>query len=219
MRGRTRRFAVAVVTAVAVLAGGTAIAQTSQRFSDVPADHPQADAIMWAADTGLTVGYGDGTFRPDVPLHRDHAVIFMERFYNQILEDSESDDFTRSDMMALLHTIHNGSVPVAVGPAAYLTFDYGDFIGVFLEPGLYRFVASLTGTGPIYVQDHGTDDRYTFERDADPYYLALGCGYTAEQVPFPVLYQWFSRFGRFDSGTLAYDRLMDCPPELEVPQS
>ncbi|MDE0657330.1 MAG: hypothetical protein OXH58_12190 [Acidimicrobiaceae bacterium] len=165
----------------------------------------------------MTTGYGDGTFRPSVALSKDHALIFMERFYDDVLQAAESAAFTRGDMMALLHTIHNGSVPAAVGPAAYLTFDYGDFIGVVLEPGLYRFVASLTGTGPIYMQDLGTDAQYTFDRDADPYYLALGCGYTAEQVKWPSLYQWFTRFGRFDSGTLAYDRLMDCPPELEPP--
>ena len=75
MRGHIRRTVVAAVVAVAVLAGGTAIAQSSQRFSDVPADHPQADAIHWAADTGLTLGYGDGTFRPGTPLNKRHALI------------------------------------------------------------------------------------------------------------------------------------------------
>lgn len=208
---------IVVVVAVVVLVSGTAVAQTVQRFSDVPADHPQADAIHWAADVGLTVGYEDGTFRPETPLPRWHAVTFMERFYDTVLDADESDRFSRGDMMALLHTIHTGVVRTPAGPAAYLGFDYGDFIGVYLEPGLYRFVASLTGTGSINMQDHGTDAMYTFDRDADPYYLALGCGYAAEQVQWPPLYQWFSRFGRYDAGTLAYQRLMACPPELVEP--
>ncbi|MYJ85873.1 MAG: S-layer homology domain-containing protein [Acidimicrobiaceae bacterium] len=83
-----------------------------QRFSDVLADHPQADAIAWAAGVGLTVGYGDGTFRPDDPLPRWAALIFMERFYD-VLQASESDGLTRGDMMGLLHTIHRGGVPAA----------------------------------------------------------------------------------------------------------
>ena len=123
MRRHVRRLLIAVI-AVAVLVGGTAIAQTIQRFSDVPAGHPQADAIAWAADVGLTVGYGDGTFRPDVALRRDHAVIFMERFYDDVLDATESDRFTRSDMMELLHTIHTGGTMSPVSDTGYIWYDW-----------------------------------------------------------------------------------------------
>ncbi|MYF88893.1 MAG: S-layer homology domain-containing protein, partial [Boseongicola sp. SB0676_bin_33] len=98
MRDYIRRIAVAIIAAIGVLVGGTATAQSVQRFSDVLADHPQADAIAWAAGVGLTVGYGDGTFRPDDPLPRWAALIFMERFYD-VLQASESDGLTRGDMM------------------------------------------------------------------------------------------------------------------------
>ena len=100
-----RRLAPAVpLVAMAVLAAaGTVAAQSEQRFDDVPADHEAHEAVEWAAETGLTLGYGDGTFRPDAPLSRDHAVIFMERYYDEILGADESDDFTRGDMMRLLH--------------------------------------------------------------------------------------------------------------------
>ena len=101
----SKRLFAAVTAVVVLVVGGTAIAQT-QRFSDVPADHPQAAAIEWAADVGVTAGYDNGTFRPDQPLHRDHAAIFLERFYDQILESDQSDGFTRGDMMALLHEIN-----------------------------------------------------------------------------------------------------------------
>lgn len=113
MRSGIRRLVV-VGVAAAVLVGGTAIAQT-QRFSDVPADHPQADAIAWAAEVGLTAGYEDGTFRPDEPLPRWAALVFMERFYDQVLQAGESDAFTRGDMMVLLNTINDGSTS---GPSA-----------------------------------------------------------------------------------------------------
>jgi len=99
----SKRLVVAVIAVVAVL-GGTAVGQSVQRFSDVPADHPQADAIDWAAEVGLTVGYGDGTFRPSTPLSKRHALVFMERFYDDVL-GTDSGGFTRGDMMALLHQI------------------------------------------------------------------------------------------------------------------
>ena len=79
-----------------VVAGGTVAAQTAQRFSDVPPDHEAHEAVEWAADVGLTLGYGDGTFGPDEPLPKRHALVFMERFYDDILQADESPDFTRS---------------------------------------------------------------------------------------------------------------------------
>ena len=97
-----------VVAAVAV-PGSTAIAQ-SQRFSDVPADHYAADAIEWAAEAGVTAGYGDGTFKPARPLSKRHAVVFMERYYDEILQADQSDDFTRGDMMVLLKAINDGTL-------------------------------------------------------------------------------------------------------------
>ena len=93
---------VAVVVAV-LAAAGTVTAQTVQRFSDVPPDHEAFAAVEWAAEVGVTAGYGDGTFRPAVPLPKRHAVVFMERYYDEILGADESEDFTRGDMMALLH--------------------------------------------------------------------------------------------------------------------
>lgn len=48
-------------------------------FSDVPADHPFADAISWAQEAGLTGGYGDGTFRPGATVTRQAMVAWMWR--------------------------------------------------------------------------------------------------------------------------------------------
>ncbi|MCC5950676.1 MAG: S-layer homology domain-containing protein [Acidimicrobiia bacterium] len=49
-------------------------------FSDVPADHPFADAITWAADGGLVEGYHDGTFRPLEPVSRQAAAAVLYRY-------------------------------------------------------------------------------------------------------------------------------------------
>lgn len=101
----SRRLAITVVAVLMLAVGGVAVAQSVQRFSDVPSDHPQAAAIDWAAEVGLTAGYGDGTFRPDLPLSKRHATVFVERFYDQIRGADTSPDFTRGDMMALLHAV------------------------------------------------------------------------------------------------------------------
>lgn len=61
-----RRTLVVAIIVLAVVAGGVAVAQTAQRFSDVPADHPQAAVIDWAADVGLTTGYGAEAFAASV---------------------------------------------------------------------------------------------------------------------------------------------------------
>ena len=60
---------------VAACAGGAA--QGADDFTDVPASHPQRDAILFAAGQGWFQGYPDGTFRPDraVADHQLAAVV------------------------------------------------------------------------------------------------------------------------------------------------
>ena len=86
------------------------VAQTAQRFEDVPPDHYAFEAVEWAAEAGVTTGYGDGTFKPQRPLNKRHAVVFMERFYDEILQAEESKDFTRGDMMVLLKAINDADI-------------------------------------------------------------------------------------------------------------
>ena len=82
----------------------------STRFPDVAADHYAFEAAEWAARVGVTTGYTDGTFKPQRPLIKRHAVVFMERFYDEILQAEESEDFTRGDMMVLLKAINDGTI-------------------------------------------------------------------------------------------------------------
>ena len=103
---RTARMLVTGLAVVGVLAAGSAVsAQSLQRFPDVPPDHEAHDAIEWAAEVGVTTGYTDGTFKPARPLSKRHAVVFMERYYDEILRADESADFTRADMMQVLYEI------------------------------------------------------------------------------------------------------------------
>ena len=98
-----------VATAAAAGVSATASAQ-SQRFPDVAADHYAFGAVEWAAEVGVTAGYGDGTFRPQVALTRAHALVFMERFYDEVLGAEASEGFTRADMMVLLKAINDGAL-------------------------------------------------------------------------------------------------------------
>ena len=71
-------------------------------FSDVQAEgrhKPYADAILWAADTGVTKGYGGGLFKPDQDCTRAQVVTFLWRAagepepkttYNPFVDVSES---------------------------------------------------------------------------------------------------------------------------------
>ena len=101
--------AIASIVTVVAAPGATAVAQV-QRFPDVPADHYAYEAVEWAAEVGVTTGYNDGTFKPQRPLSKRHAVVFMERYYDEILGADQSDDFTRGDMMVLLKAINDGTL-------------------------------------------------------------------------------------------------------------
>lgn len=106
--GRRRKAAIGLVV-VLLVAGvaSVAVGQTERRFSDVAADDPNRIAIEWAADAGLTVGYGDGRFGPDEAMTSFEAVTFMERFFDLGLAEG----FSRGDMMTLLHAI-NRNLPL-----------------------------------------------------------------------------------------------------------
>jgi hypothetical protein len=49
-------------------------------FSDVPVDHPFCPNINALADTGVSNGYPDGTFRPTEPVTRQAFVAMLVRW-------------------------------------------------------------------------------------------------------------------------------------------
>lgn len=59
--------------------GSTAGDWSAVVFPDVPADHPFHDEITWLASTGITGGFGDGTFRPGADISRQAVAAFLHR--------------------------------------------------------------------------------------------------------------------------------------------
>lgn len=48
-------------------------------FDDVAVGHPFCGEIAWVADTGITAGYQDGTFRPGDVVTRQATAAFLHR--------------------------------------------------------------------------------------------------------------------------------------------
>ena len=67
---RTIQLALVAALVAVVALVGTAVAQTAQRFGDVPTDASYYDAVEWAAVNGMVTGCGDGNFCPDRTLTR-----------------------------------------------------------------------------------------------------------------------------------------------------
>ena len=62
------------------MAGSPAGPFPAPGFSDVSGSHPFALQIAWMADTGVSTGYDDSTFRPSAPVSRQAMSAFMFRF-------------------------------------------------------------------------------------------------------------------------------------------
>ena len=58
-------------------------ADSKAEFSDVPADSYFADAVAWAAASGVTDGVGNGLFAPGNDCTRAQIVTFLYRAYNK----------------------------------------------------------------------------------------------------------------------------------------
>lgn len=60
-------------------------------FSDVAEDAWYADAIAWAARTGVVTGRGDGTFAPDAPVTREQFALMLTRYAQLIGLDTAAE--------------------------------------------------------------------------------------------------------------------------------
>jgi hypothetical protein len=99
------------------------------RFSDVPPSHVFHKDIAWLADSGITLGYADGTFRPGASVSRQQMAAFIQRFWKATgLPVGPVPDPGFSDV-PLSHLFHG---PVAWLADSGITLGYAD--GTF-RPG------------------------------------------------------------------------------------
>ena len=151
--GKRRLTVILLAAGVIGALTATAVAQ-SQRFPDVPPDHYAYEAVEWAAEVGITTGYTDGTFKPHQPLSKRHAVVFMERYYDEILQAEESEDFTRGDMMVLLKAINDGvgrdgtgtgTTSALPGEGVSVTMARADWTSGYFQAQVYKLMLEELG--------------------------------------------------------------------------
>ena len=69
-----------MVTFIWRLAGCPEPDSKESKFSDVVSGKYYFKPVLWACEQGITTGYNDGTFKPNVTCLRRHAVTFLWRF-------------------------------------------------------------------------------------------------------------------------------------------
>ncbi len=76
---RSRVVVLVLSLALVSVLAATVGALAADRFSDVPSGHPFQDEIGWMADSGISEGFPDGTFRPTSPVTRQAMAAFLQR--------------------------------------------------------------------------------------------------------------------------------------------
>ena len=71
-----------LVTVLYRLNGSPSVEGYENPFSDVKADSPYHDAILWGYHNRIANGYADGTFSPNGTLKREHLAVFLLRYAN-----------------------------------------------------------------------------------------------------------------------------------------
>ena len=82
----TRQDAAAFLYRMAGSPSFTPNAADRARFSDVTSDTPHAKEIWWLASTGITTGFGDGTFRGMNTVARQDMAAFLRRFVSRFVD-------------------------------------------------------------------------------------------------------------------------------------
>jgi hypothetical protein len=60
----------------------------------VPVSHPFCEEIQWMKATGISTGFGDGTYRPDAAVTRQAMSAFMARLAGATLTPCTTAPFT-----------------------------------------------------------------------------------------------------------------------------
>ena len=79
-----------VATVLYRVAGEPDVKGKTCPFTDVPIGSWFFNAVIWAADAGVTTGMGDGTFAPDSPITRELMATMIIRYALTAEEDGSS---------------------------------------------------------------------------------------------------------------------------------
>lgn len=74
----------AFVTILGRLAGIDTAAYTQVSFSDVRDEDWYGPYVAWAAETGITLGFDDGSFRPGDNISREQLAVMLQRYIRSI---------------------------------------------------------------------------------------------------------------------------------------
>ncbi|HUF33165.1 MAG TPA: S-layer homology domain-containing protein [Acidimicrobiales bacterium] len=83
----TRGSMATVVAGTHRVLAGAELPSSDVSFSDVPSTHPHHANIGRVNGAGIAVGYGDGTFGPDVAVTREQMATFLARLLDLAVED------------------------------------------------------------------------------------------------------------------------------------
>ena len=130
------RLSRAMVAQVLYNLAGTPAAE-SAGFTDVPASAWYADAVNWAAETGVVTGYSAQTFGPEDNVTREQLAVMFCRYAKSVGLDTTQDD-----------------------PIAHGFYDYGTISGWALDAVNWAYkVSLLTGKTGNLLDPSGTATR------------------------------------------------------------
>ena len=70
----------AMIVTILYREAGSPKTEAKSAFQDVPDGKWYTDAVIWASENQLVEGYGDGTFRPDLPISREQLAAILYRY-------------------------------------------------------------------------------------------------------------------------------------------
>ncbi|MDN4612618.1 S8 family serine peptidase [Arthrobacter burdickii] len=120
------------------LAGEPAYAAPSTSpFKDITPNTKFYKEMSWLAETGITTGYSDDTYRPLAPVNRDAMAAFMNRFAGEFCNIADAGNYTNPS------TASFRDVPVNLQFAREISWMKASAISTGWADGTYRPVAPV----------------------------------------------------------------------------